>query len=210
MQWVETDDLGVSKRQVAAVSKNALPNGILPHAKGSSQQPPTGPQQPQGSMEQQQGSLQQPQGNMHQPQGVPQAPQGGLQQHEGGVHGAEGSGDIRAEGRSEHQLSAEQANPSGRSEQLVKQQVLDADQVFSPTWIGPKQGSCVERCDTTLFVVTSEVSQADRSLCVWPIDETPSNTLGTIEEPNVAKRDCGYKLQASKQALSERYRTALV
>ena len=139
MQWVETDDLGVSKRQVAAVLKSALPNGILPHAEGSSQQPPTGPQQPQGSMEQHQGSLQQPQGNMHLLQGVSQAPQGSMQQPEGGVHGAEGSGDIRAEGRSERQLSAEQAGPSGRSEQLIKQQVLDADQVHSATWIGPKQ-----------------------------------------------------------------------
>ena len=162
VQWVETDDLGVSKRQVAALPNNALPNGVLPYAQGSSQQPPTGLQEPQGGIEQQQGSLQQPQGNMHQLPCVAQAPQGSMQQPEGEVHGAEGSGGSRAEGQSEHQLSTEQADLSRCSEQLIKQQdALDADQVHLPFLLGPKRRSGVECCFMILFA-SSGISQGGR------------------------------------------------
>ena len=131
-QWVETDDLGLSKRQVASLPKHAMPNGVLPtaqgsmqHLQGSSQQPLSGHQQPQGSMEQ-------PQGSTHAPQGRMQQLQGRLQQPVGGVHGAEGGADMMmAESQSDPQLKADEAGPIRQFEELVKQEAPEAAQVHA-------------------------------------------------------------------------------
>ena len=141
-QWVETDDLGVSKRQVATVTKHALPNGVMPQSPGSSQQPQGrngqlqgGSQLPQGSIQQALAGSQQPQGSMEQLQGASQAPQGSIQepqgrmqQPEGGMHGAA----LMAEVKSESDglpLSSEQAAQSGHSGSLFKHELPDTDQV---------------------------------------------------------------------------------
>lgn len=113
-QWVETDDLGVSKRQVATITKHAMPNGVLPQSHGSMQ-----------------GGSQQPQGNSQQPPADSQQPHGRMQQPEGGVHGAESGSDmaeVKAEGLP---LGAEQAGPSEQPDVLVKHELPDADQVHS-------------------------------------------------------------------------------
>ncbi|DBA80639.1 TPA: hypothetical protein ACH3X1_007887 [Trebouxia sp. C0004] len=82
MQWVETDDLGDSKRQVPAIPRPSMPNGALnqlqsglQHPQGSLQQLPGGLQQPQDSLQPLPGSLQQPQGSLHYPPGNLQQPQ---------------------------------------------------------------------------------------------------------------------------------------
>ncbi|KAL3155881.1 hypothetical protein ABBQ32_012881 [Trebouxia sp. C0010 RCD-2024] len=144
-QWVETDDLGISKRQVVSVTKHALPNGIMPQSHSSMQQPQDGSQQPQSRMEQLQGGVQQPQGSTqqppaglqqsqgsmlqggsHAPQGSTQEPQGRMQQPEGGMHGGAHMAKVKSEGLP---LSAKQAAQSGQPDSLVKHELSDADQM---------------------------------------------------------------------------------
>ena len=124
MQWVETDDLGASKRNLPADGKQTMPNGVLQQPQGSMQQPPGSAQQPQGSMQQPQRSAQQPQGSVQQPQGSMQQSQGMLQQPQGIVQRVRGSSQA-AEGQSDLQGVAEQANPSNQSGALVKQELPD-------------------------------------------------------------------------------------
>ena len=83
MQWVETDDLRDSKRQVPASPRPSMPNGALnqlqsglQHPQGSLQQLPSSLQQPQGSLQPLPSSLKQPQGSLHHPPGNLQQPQG--------------------------------------------------------------------------------------------------------------------------------------
>ena len=76
MQWVETDDLGDSKRQVPAIPKPSMPNGGSNQLQSGLQQPQGGSQQPQGSLQPPPGTLRQPQGSLHQPPGNLQQPQG--------------------------------------------------------------------------------------------------------------------------------------
>ena len=83
MQWVETDDLGDSKRQVPAIPRPSLPNGALNQLQSGLQQPQGSSQQPQGVLQQPQGSLQPPPGSLQQPQGSLHQPPGNLQQPQG-------------------------------------------------------------------------------------------------------------------------------
>ncbi len=83
MQWVETDDLGDSKRQVPAIPRPSMPNGALNQSLSNLQHPQGSLQQLQSGMQQPQGSLQQPSGNMLQPQGNDLTAQADLQQPQG-------------------------------------------------------------------------------------------------------------------------------
>ena len=116
MQWVETDDLGGSKRQLPADTEQTMPNGVLQHPQGITQQPQGNSDQPQGSVQQPQGSMQQPQGMLQQPQGILQRVGGSFQV---------------AEGRSDSQAIAEQAGSSDQSGAFVKQELPDLSGVRS-------------------------------------------------------------------------------
>ncbi len=101
MQWVETDDLGDSKRQVPAIPRPSMPNGALNQPQSGLQQLPGGLQQPQGSLHHPSGNLQQPQGSdltaqaaLQQPQGRYSMTQGFSEQPRADPEPAEPAGDF--------------------------------------------------------------------------------------------------------------------
>jgi len=105
LQWVETDDLGDSKRQLPQLPKPQMPNGVL--------------HEPQGGSERPQGRLHQPQGGSKQPEDSPKIVQQDLQAPEDSFAKLEGD--------------SAQAGPSGPSDvqpvDTVKQEAADLEQV---------------------------------------------------------------------------------